>query len=56
MMLEFLHHRHPEDWLVGGVDEHVNPDQSGEEIPLVTFHSASILFLLNLLARYRNPI
>jgi hypothetical protein len=35
VMLKFLHHRQAEDGLVGRMDEHMNPDESKKEFPLL---------------------
>jgi hypothetical protein len=39
---EFFHHRKAKDGLVGGVDENVNPNQSGKEFPLMHSHKVNI--------------
>lgn len=42
VMLQFLHHRQAEDWLVRGVKEHMNPNQSEKEFSLVARHKINI--------------
>ena len=43
---QLLHHRQPEDGLVGRMDEYMNPDEAEEEFPLVTGHRSTIPPLL----------
>ena len=39
---QFLHHRLPEDRLMGRVDEHMNPYQAEKEFPLMIRHKLNI--------------
>jgi hypothetical protein len=42
VMRQLLHHRNPEDGLVGRMYEYMNPYQAEKEFPLVTGHSLNI--------------
>jgi hypothetical protein len=42
MMCQFLHHGQSEDWLLGSVYEHVNANESREQIPLMPLHKVNI--------------
>ena len=39
VLLQFLHHRKPEDWLVRRMDQHVDPNEPVVEFPLVIPHT-----------------
>jgi hypothetical protein len=34
-MIEFFHHRQTEQWLMSGVDQHMDADEASKEIPLM---------------------
>ena len=39
VVFELLHHRHAEDWLMGSMNQHMETNQAGEKLTLMTFHS-----------------
>jgi hypothetical protein len=42
VMLQFLHHRQTEDWLVIGMKKHMDPNQSEKKFSLVARHKINI--------------
>ena len=42
VVFELIHHRQAKDGPVSGVDQHVNSDKAGKEIPLRAFHRSTI--------------
>jgi hypothetical protein len=58
VVFEFLHHRHAEDWLMGRMNQHMEPNKAGEKLSLMTFHNATVplgskLPLFDIEIRYR---
>jgi len=42
MMLQLVHHGQSKDWLMGRMHQHMNPNESEEEFPLLFQHNVNI--------------